>query len=105
MNDPFADYGETAAPFVRTPPPKLTGPILTRAEARRIYGEIVGELRCCDDRETLDLYLMTIGEELLQFENELPYMWEGDGGDFIGIDGEIKAAIDRIGKGEFHGTG
>ena len=105
MTDPFADYGAVATPFARTPPPKLTGPILTRAEARRIYGEIVSELRCCDDKDTLDIYLMTIGEELLQFENEMPYLWQGDGGDFIGIDGEIRIAVERCNKGGFQETG
>lgn len=81
-------------------PPKrqpLTGPIRTRAEARTIYSQIVGELNACDDRDTLDIYLMTIGEELIQFERELDFLWGGDGADFIGLDAEIRKATARFG--------
>ena len=70
----------------------LTGPIKRRADARVIYGEIVSELQGCDDRDTLEIYLMTIGEQLLQFETELDFYWSGDGADFIGLDAEIKRA-------------
>ena len=76
----------------RTAPARLTGKIATRAEARRVYAEIVAELNACEDKDTLDVYLMTIGEELIQFENELDFLWSGDGEDFLGLDNEIKRA-------------
>lgn len=79
-----------------SPPPKLTGPILTRAAARTMYGQIVAELQGCEDKDTLEVYLITIGEELLQFQNELDFLWSGDGEDFIGLDGEIKRAFAKF---------
>lgn len=97
QDNPFANYGDIVPPMPpRGAPPKLTGPILTRAAARKVYGEIISELRACDDRETLEIYLMTVGEELLQFENELQFLWEGDGEDFAGLDQEIKRAFSSL---------
>lgn len=80
----------------RTAPPRLTGKIKTRAEARQIYAGIVDELEACDDKETLEIYLMTIGEEIIQFREELDFLWTGDGADFVGLDREIKAAFDKF---------
>lgn len=94
MTDAFADYGQSVTKPMA--PPKLTGPILTRAAARSIYAEIVAELHGCQDRDTLDIYLMTIGEELIQFERELEFLWSGDGEDFPGLYLEITAAKARV---------
>ena len=80
----------------RGPPPRLTGPIKTRADARKMYAEIVAELNACEDQSTLETYLFTIGEEVIQFENELDWFWNGDGFEFIGLDQEIKAAWQRV---------
>lgn len=76
-------------------PAPLTGPIKRRADARLIYAEIVAELRACEDQTTLELYLMTVSEPLQQFEDELPFLWEGDGLDFTGLQGEIRKAWQR----------
>ena len=80
----------------RERPAPLTGPIKTRANARTVYAEIVSELRACEDRETLEIYLMTVSEPLQQFEEELPFLWEGDGDDFHGLQGEIQKAWRRV---------
>ena len=77
-------------------PPPLTGPIKKRADARKIYAEIVAELQACGDQTTLETYLMTVSEPLQQFEDELPFLWEGDGFDFHGLQGEIRKAWKRV---------
>lgn len=77
-------------------PAPLTGPIKRRADARVVYNEIVQELRACGDRETLEIYLMTVSEPLQQFEEELTFLWEGDGFDFHGLQGEIRKAWQRV---------
>ena len=93
-NDPFAVYGHDATKPQRPAP--LQGAIKTRAEARAVYSEIIAELHGCEDRDTLDIYLLTIGEELVQFQTELDFLWTGDGDDFLGLDREIKAACARL---------
>jgi hypothetical protein len=95
VNDPFAAYAHSVQPR-REAPPKLTGPIATRGEARRVYSKIVAELNGCEDRDTLDIYLMTIGEQIIQFEAELDFLWAGDGEDFPGLHGEIQQAKSRV---------
>jgi len=94
MNDPFLNYGIDQTKPQRPAP--LTGKIKLRADARKIYSEIVAELNACEDRDTLDAYLMTIGEEMLQFEQELSFFWEGDGEDFSGLQNEITRAKARV---------
>lgn len=84
-----------AAETARQRPEKLTGKHKTRAAARVAYGEIVRELNACGDEETLDAYLATIGEDVAQFEAELPAAWNGDGADFIGLKAEIENARAR----------
>lgn len=101
MTDPFATYGlDLALGTVgggRQKAKPLTGPIPTRAEARRVYQQIVAELEGCDDATTLDLYLMTIGEELIQFQGELDHLWNAHG-EFAGLATEIQNAIARTGS-------
>jgi hypothetical protein len=94
VSDPFADYGIAVTKPERAP--ALTGPIKTRAAARAEYAGIVAELHGCEDQDTLDLYLMTIGEQLLQFESEIDFLWSGDGADFLGLHREIEAAKFRV---------
>lgn len=77
-------------------PAPLTGPIKTRASARQVYAEIVSELRACGDRDTLEHYLMTVSEPIQQFEQELAFLWLGDGFDFTGLQGEIRKAWQRV---------
>jgi hypothetical protein len=80
-------------PYQRPAP--LEGGIKRRADARRIYGEIVTEMSGIEDKDTLEIFLITVAEPLIQFEAELPFFWDGDGQDFIGLDQEIKRAWRR----------
>jgi len=80
----------------RTRPAPLTGPIKRRADARVIYDQIVSEMEACEDRDTLEIYLMTVGEELIQFERELEFFWNGDGEDFLGLNREIAKSYARF---------
>lgn len=82
-------------PYERPAP--LTGPIRTRGQARIVYGQIVSDLASCEDARALETYLLTIGEELIQFEGELTHFWLGDGEEpFLGLDQEIKRAWERL---------
>jgi len=74
----------------------LTGPMKTRASAREVYRQIVSELHACGDQDTLEIYLMTVSEPIQQFEQELPFLWEGDGFEFGGLQNEIKRAWRRV---------
>jgi hypothetical protein len=74
----------------------LTGVMKTRANAKQVYQEIVAELNACGDRDTLEIYLMTVSEPIQQFEDELPFLWEGDGLQFEGLQGEIRKAWRRV---------
>lgn len=74
----------------------LTGAIKTRASARVVYQEIVSELHACEDRDTLEIYLATVSEPLQQFQDELTFLWEGDGFQFEGLQGEIRKAWQRV---------
>lgn len=87
-------FMEAQQPYQRPAP--LTGPILTRKAAREMYGQIVAEMEACEDKETLEIYLITIGEELAQFQTQLERLWLGDGYDFLGLDREIKKAFARF---------
>jgi len=95
MQDPFAAYGAEISKPTR-PAPLTAGPMTTRAQARTVYAQIVAELAACSDQDTLDIYLFTVGEELLQFETELEFLWLGDGADFAGLYNEIVQAKRRV---------
>lgn len=87
--------------FMAAYPPKqkaapLTGPIKTRAEARRVYSEIVAKLALITDKAELDVYLLTVGEELIEYREQLPNYWLGDGADFYGLEKEIRRAWNRV---------
>lgn len=83
-------------PYERPAP--LTGPIRTRAEARVKYGEIVDDLRTVTDDVELEGFLMDMQIEIAQFEAELPFFWEGDGQDFVGLEQEIEWARARVSR-------
>ena len=83
-------------PYERPAP--LTGPIKTRAEARTKYSAIVEDLRTVTDEHELDGFLMDMKIELFQFESELPFLWEGDGQDFPGLEKEIEWARARVSR-------
>lgn len=87
--------------FMTVYPPKeraarLSGPIKTRAEARTVYSQIVAKLASITDRSELDRYLMTVGEELIEYKEQLPNYWLGDGADFHGLEKEISRAWNRV---------
>lgn len=84
------------SPYERPEP--LTGPIKTRAEARIKYGEIADDLRSVTDEFELEGFLLDMRVELLQFESELSFLWEGDGLDFIGLEQEIERARARVSR-------
>lgn len=86
----------TDQPFVRPSP--LTGPIRTRAEARAQYSAIVDDLRTVTDEIELEGFLMDMQVELTQFEDELPFLWDGDGQDFPGLEQEIEWARARVSR-------
>lgn len=79
-------------------PAPLTGPIKTRAEARERYSAIVEDLRSVCDEIELEGFLMDMQVELIQFEAELPFLWDGDGDDFIGLSAEIERARQRVAR-------
>lgn len=79
-------------------PAPLTGPIRTRAEARIKYSEIVDDLRTVTDDIELEGFLMDMQVEIAQFEDELPFLWEGDGQDFPGLEQEIEWARARVSR-------
>jgi hypothetical protein len=87
--------------FMTVHPPKeraapLSGPIKTRAEARTIYSQIVAKLAAIYSRAELEIYLMTVGEELIEYKEQLPNYWLGDGADFQGLEKEIRRAWNRV---------
>jgi hypothetical protein len=89
-------------PFLETPkrgrPAPLTGPIKTRAEARVAYDAIVSDLRTvCDDIE-LEGFLLDMQIHIQQFEQELDFLWNGDGQDFHGLEKEIERARARVSR-------
>ena len=78
-------------------PAKLQGPIATRAAAREVYAGIVADMRTITDPIELEGFLMDMGLEIKQIEDELPFLWSGDGEDFIGLENEIERARGRTG--------
>ena len=94
--NPFRILKAQKAEDERTKTERLTGPLKTRASARIVYQEIVAELQACGDQATLEAYLMTASEPIQQFEDELPFLWEGDGLHFEGLKGEIRKAWQRV---------
>lgn len=95
MSDPFADYGHRAT---STATPRLVGVMRTRQEAKQRYTEIVACLHAADSQAALAAYLDSVRHEIVQFETELPFFWEGDG-DFAGLQQEIERATVRLDDG------
>ena len=94
--NPFEAYGKRATTTV---PDRLIGPNKTRAVAKERYHEIAAELADFSDPENLEIYLMQIASEIAQFRAELPLLWHGDGGDFLGLAKEIERAQARVDDG------
>lgn len=91
-------FMSSAQPYERPAP--LVGPIRTRAEARVKYSAIVDDLRTVTDEFELEGFLLDMRVELLQFEEELPFLWEGDGQDFPGLENEIERARARVSRSQ-----
>jgi hypothetical protein len=90
----FEDYAKQAQSIMDRPTP-LVGVIKRRGDARTRYTEIVAALNAClTPREIAD-YLGSISAEIIQFQAELEYYWEGDG-DFAGLSREIERAQVRV---------
>lgn len=90
-NDPFQAYADKLAR-----PAPLSGPMVTRGEARLVYFQIVQRMHSAQSLAVLNDYLASVEAELRQFQNELPHLWNGDGDDFAGLDDEMRAAIARV---------
>lgn len=95
MSDPFASYGHRAT---STATPRLVGIMRTRQQAKQRYTEMVAQLHAAKSSEALAAYLDSVRHEIVQFETELPFFWEGDG-DFAGLQQEIERATVRLDDG------
>lgn len=95
MSDPFAAYGHRAT---STAAARLVGVMKTRSGAKARYVEITAQLAGMPDSISLADFLTGIRHEIVQFETELPFFWEGDG-DFAGLQQEIERATVRLDDG------
>lgn len=86
---------------VRSGNQQLVGPFRTRDEARRAYTGIVVELNDIEDRDTLDIYVLSITDVITQYQRAMPFLWDGDDSDFIGLKLEIEATYQRISEQDF----
>lgn len=92
----FAAYARRANTIAKHHPAPLVGVTKTRREAMVVYSEIVDEIRACGDENMLTAYLASIPHHIAQFKAELPFLWSGDGADFVGIAGEIQLRRDQF---------
>lgn len=93
--NPFDDYGRRVT---TTATPRLVGVLKTRTEAKQRYIEMTADLAALQSRADLTVYLDNIRHEIIQFEAELPFFWEGDG-DFAGLQREIERTQVRLDDG------
>jgi len=96
-----ADYTPAALEHQPDEPKKrvaLQGPIKTKAALRTACGEFVRELHACEDEDTLEAFLATDDAKALvdQVQAEAEFFWNGDGADFIGLNGEITQRREMI---------
>ena len=56
------------------------------------------DLRTVTDEIELEGFLMDMQIEIQQFEDELPFLWDGDGQDFPGLEQEIEWARKRVSR-------
>lgn len=97
--NPYENYARKASTIAKRHPAPLIGVTKTRREAMVVYSQIVAELAACGDQDQLDCYLASAQAQLVQFQAELPFLWKGDGEDFLGIEREIEATRDRVSIG------
>lgn len=95
----YEEFAPTEEKQDRKQPPRLTGPIKTRAEIRVACGEFVRELHACDDSDTLEAFLTASKALTDQVQEEVEYYWLGDGADFKGMQKEIEDARNRAYEG------
>jgi hypothetical protein len=68
----------------------LKGPIKTRAGVRTAYGNFCRELEACADEEMLEALLAAEKPLIDQIRDEAPFLRDGDGADFLGLEKEIE---------------
>lgn len=90
-NDPYQSYADKLAR-----PAPLSGPMVTRGEARLVYFQIVQRMHSASSLADLNDYLASVEGELRQFQKELPHLWNGDGEDFAGLSQEMLDQIERV---------
>lgn len=69
--------------------PPLKGPIKTRAAVRIAYGNFCSELEACADEDMLEALLDAEAPLIEQIRDEAPFLRDGDGADFLGLNREI----------------
>lgn len=102
--NPFEAYAGKARTIVERPA-ALIGSIKTRAEARIVYDEMVARITAFRCRAELTAYLAQSEARILQFHAELPFLWEGDGEDFLGLEREIESAFETVEAAEYFQRG
>lgn len=90
---------QLAQPRQRQQPPRLKGPIKTRAEVRTACGDFVRELHSCGDGDQLEAFIAESKPLIDQVKDELEFFWLGDGADFAGMEKEIENARNRVYQG------
>lgn len=84
------EFAPEPDPPAKAKAPPLQGPIKTRAALRNACGEFVRELHACGDADMLAALITENLALIEQVKTEAPFFWDGDGGDFLGMDKEIK---------------
>ncbi|MET0365635.1 MAG: hypothetical protein ABW169_13380 [Sphingobium sp.] len=74
----------------------LTGPLTSRKEAKEAYAAIVRRIHAATNLRDLQDYLASIEPMIRQFEQELDYLWNGDGEDFAGLSEEMIRALEKF---------
>jgi hypothetical protein len=92
--NPYETYAKAAHSRV-TAPQRLVGSIKTRSEGRTRYTEICVEIKLLNSTQKVDSYLTLNASELAQFAAEMPFYYDGDGAEMLGIAKEIELAFAR----------
>ena len=99
-NDDAPVVEQTAPEAKATRQPPLQGPIKTRAAVRAAYGNFCRELEACADDDMLEALLEAEKPLIDQIRAEAPFLRDGDGADFLGLEREIDRRRQLIAMGE-----
>lgn len=77
----------------------LRGPLKTRAEVRKAYDVLIRDIHGCGDDDMLDLVLDEHKAVVAQIRDEAPFLRDGDGMDFKGLEREIAEAREGFKQG------